>query len=105
MNPVPCSAEELAEFAALQERLRPMFSSVFADSSSPRTVLVNPSLSLDPEILANIAGVLHYERDLKLTREQAEKVSQHRCVWAIFDIHEHAPQGVLATGPVDTVSK
>ncbi|MEZ6089583.1 MAG: endonuclease/exonuclease/phosphatase family protein [Pirellulaceae bacterium] len=45
------------------------------------------------------AGVIHYERDLQLTREQADLISDHRPVWAAFDINEHAPRGVLASRP------
>ena len=101
MNPVPCSAEELAQFAALQERLGPMFSSVFGDSGSPRTVLVNPSLSLDPEILANIAGLLHYEERmlcmlmlLSMPRTRVVYVSSVPIDSAIVDYYLHLLPGI-----------
>ena len=58
------SAEELARFAELQGRLGPLFARVFPDRAAPRTVLVNPSLSLDSEIIAGISGLPHYEERL-----------------------------------------
>ncbi|WP_417745581.1 endonuclease/exonuclease/phosphatase family protein [Rosistilla oblonga] len=50
------------------------------------------------------AGVINYERDLKLPRELADRISDHRPVWAVFDSSEHAPQGVIAALP-ETVSR
>lgn len=57
----PGSPEELRRFAVLQERLPGLFRDILADPSAPRTVVVVPALSLDPEQLARIAGTLHYE--------------------------------------------
>src|SRR5918995_6620513 len=57
----PGSAEELRRFARIQERLAPLFRRVFPYPRAPRTVVVVPSLSLDPEELAKISGVHHYE--------------------------------------------
>jgi hypothetical protein len=66
-SPPPGSPEELARFAALQAGLAPMFRDAYADPRAPRTVVVVPSLSLDPEELAKVAGVEHYEeRQLSL---------------------------------------
>ena len=57
----PGFAEELRRFAPIQERLAPLFRRrVFPYPRAPRTVVV-PSLSLDPEELAKISGVHHYE--------------------------------------------
>lgn len=61
MQPAPGSTDEQARFAVLQERLAAQFREVFPDRAAPRTVVVIPSLSLDVEILAKIAGVRHYE--------------------------------------------
>jgi hypothetical protein len=62
MSPLPPgSAEELAEFARLQSRLPGLFRKVFADPQAPRTVVVVPGLSVDPEVLTKVAGGLHYE--------------------------------------------
>jgi len=57
----PGSELELAAFAALQERLAPLFRQVFADPQAPRTVVVVPGLSMDPEVLSKVVGGLHYE--------------------------------------------
>ena len=62
--PAAASPEELARFAHLQRRLAPLFRRVMPDPRAPRTVLVNPSLSLDAEIIANITGLPHYEERL-----------------------------------------
>ena len=53
-----------AEFARLQERLRPLFERILPDRLAPRTVVVVPSLSLDAEELAKVDGVHHYEERL-----------------------------------------
>jgi hypothetical protein len=59
--PIPGSDEELRRFAALQASLAPMFRDAYADPRAPRTVVVVPSMSLDPEVLGKISGVQHYE--------------------------------------------
>ena len=61
MNPPPGSAEELALFSRLQDRLPVLFQRVFPDPLEPRTVVVVPSLSLDTELLERISGVQYYE--------------------------------------------
>lgn len=53
-------ATELA-FKSLQARLSKQYRSIFADRKAPRTVMVVPSMSLDQDVLAQIAGVHHYE--------------------------------------------
>ena len=64
MAPAPGSPEELRVFERLQERLPGLYRRVFSDPREPRTVVVVPSLSLDPEELAKIDGVVHYEERL-----------------------------------------
>lgn len=59
--PVAGSLEELRAFAALQRGLAPMFGRVFPDPRAPRTVVVIPSMSLDHQELAKLAGPSHYE--------------------------------------------
>ena len=59
--PVPGSAEELHAFELVQRGLAPMFRRVFPDPRAPRTVVVIPSMSLDREELAKLAGASHYE--------------------------------------------
>jgi hypothetical protein len=60
-HPDPGSAEELARFAELQCRLRPLFEEVFPNREAPRTVVIVPSLSFDPVLIGKIPGVRHYE--------------------------------------------
>jgi hypothetical protein len=55
------TAEELEAFEALQARLPALFEALYADPKLPRTVVILPSLSLDPAQLARIKGVRHYE--------------------------------------------
>jgi len=57
----PGSPEELRRFAELQARLPALFRDVMSDPSTPRTVVVVPALSLDPDQLARITGTVHYE--------------------------------------------
>ena len=57
----PGSARELARFAELQARLPGLFRAARSDPLAPRTVVIVPGLSLDPEQLARIRGTLHYE--------------------------------------------
>lgn len=61
MHPTPGSADEDRRFGELQKGLERQFRDVFPDRNAPRTVVVIPSLSIDAEILAKIAGVQHYE--------------------------------------------
>ncbi len=60
----PGSAAEKREFQRLQVRLKPMFQRVFSDRKAPRTVVIIPSLTLDPEEMAKIPGLYHYEERL-----------------------------------------
>ena len=62
--PEPGSAKELADFAQLQARLRPLFERVFPDRRAPRTVVIVPAISLDAGLLEKISGVQHYEERL-----------------------------------------
>jgi hypothetical protein len=59
--PAPGSDGELRAFAELQRGLAPMFGRVFPDPRAARTVVVIPSMSLDHEELAKLAGASHYE--------------------------------------------
>ena len=55
------STEEAKAFRQLQSALPDQFRKVFSDSAAPRTVLIIPSLSLDHDVMARIAGYTHYE--------------------------------------------
>ncbi|PJK15473.1 carboxylate-amine ligase [Lysobacteraceae bacterium NML07-0707] len=59
--PAPGSPAERAEFERLQARLPQLFDEIFRDQLTPRTVVVVPGLSLDPDVLGKIDGVQHYE--------------------------------------------
>ena len=61
MQPLAGSPEELTAFAALQAKLPELFRKVTPDRRQSQTVVVGPSLSLDPEELAKVTGVHHYE--------------------------------------------
>ncbi len=50
--------------ATLQQDLIVQFEKYFPDPLAPKTVVINPSNTLDPEILAKIAGINHYEERL-----------------------------------------
>lgn len=62
--PLPGSEEELRRFEEIQGRLAPLFERVFTDPRAAQTVVIAPSLSLDPEELAKLRGVSHYEERL-----------------------------------------
>lgn len=59
--PIPGSVEERKVFAELQKSLTHQFEKVFPDKLAPRTVVINPSLTLDQDILAKVKGSVHYE--------------------------------------------
>ncbi len=61
MFPLPGSPEELIAFDAIQSRLPELYARLRHDVRAEQTVLVVPSLSLDPAELAKITGVHHYE--------------------------------------------
>lgn len=62
--PLPGTPHELERFGELQGRLSQIYGRVSRDDRVPHTVVVVPSLSLDPRELAKISGVHHYEERL-----------------------------------------
>jgi hypothetical protein len=101
LQPRPGSPEELAAFATIQSRLAPMFRSVFSDDSAPRTVVVIPSLSLDPIELRKIRGVRHYEERmlcllmlLRLPNTNVIYVTSQPIHPSIIDYYIHLLPGV-----------
>jgi hypothetical protein len=58
---VPGSPQELARFAELQARLKPLFRDVYIDPRAPRSVVIVPGLSMDQDVLSRIEGLQHYE--------------------------------------------
>ena len=59
--PVPGSQEEIAAYSALLTRVPELYRMLSADPRTPQTVVVVPSLSMDPRELQKITGVWHYE--------------------------------------------
>ena len=58
------SVAESLLFKKLQDRFPKQFEHVFPDKLAPRTVIIVPSLTMDPEILSKVTGVVHYEERL-----------------------------------------
>ncbi len=101
LDPVPGSGDEEAAFAALQQRFPDVYRDVFANPREPRTVVVVPSMSLDPRELAKIPGVIHYEERmlcllmlLKMPRTQLVYVTSTRLDPAIVDYYLHLLPGI-----------
>ncbi len=99
--PAPGSAEELAAFADLTARLPALFSQVSEDDRCEHTVLVVPSLSLDPEELAKVSGVHHYEERLlfylmllRRPRTRVLFVTSTRLSPTVIDYYLHLLVGV-----------
>src|ERR671917_2977610 len=99
--PEPGSAEELRRFAQIQERLEPLARRLVSDPSTPQTVVVDPSLTLDSEELAKISGVHHYEERLlcmlmllRMPRTNLVFVTSQPIATAIVDYFLHLLPGV-----------
>ncbi len=63
----PKSPAEIAQFNDIQSRLPDLWTMVNRDNRVEHTILVVPSLSLDPRELNKISGVHHYEERLLYT--------------------------------------
>jgi len=76
--PEPGSPEELAAWDDLQKGVPALYKALRTDTRTPQTVVVVPSLSLDPRELRKITGVWHYEErmlvNLMLLRQPRTKV-------------------------------
>jgi PGM1 C-terminal domain/Pre ATP-grasp domain len=101
--PEPGSDEERAAFARLQSRLPQMFGRIFPDRVAARTIVVIPSLSLDQEVMARIAGIHHYEERmlgmltlLRLPRARVIYLTSQPIPEPIVDYYLHLLQGVPA---------
>jgi len=60
----PGSAEEIIRFKHLQQTFASLFRDVFPDKLAPKTIVIIPSLTLDPETLDKIDGITYYEERL-----------------------------------------
>ncbi len=61
LGPAPGVDAERGRFADLQTMLRTELAPIHGDPAAARTVVVLPSLSMDPDVLATVTGVHHYE--------------------------------------------
>lgn len=77
-QPAPGSPEELAAFAKLQANVGALYRTLAQDTRAPQTVVIVPSLSMDPRELAKVTGFYHYEErqlvNLMLLRQPRTKV-------------------------------
>lgn len=55
------SEEEIQLFKHLQNQLVNQFENAFPNPIAEKTIIIIPSLTLDPEILQKIDGIMHYE--------------------------------------------
>lgn len=97
----PPDDDERREFAALQQRLAPLFRRVFPDRCAPQTVVVIPSLSLDREELTKLTGASHYEERLlcmlmllRLPRTNVVYVTSEPIAATIIDYYLHLLPGI-----------
>ena len=76
--PAPGSPDELAAFSTLQENVAELYHLLARDSRQTQTVVIVPSLSMDPRELQKISGVYHYEErmlvNLMLLRQPRTRV-------------------------------
>ena len=92
---------DVEAFRELQKRLVGIYERVFPDPLLPRTVLIVPSLSLDNEVLARIAGVPHYEERLlcllfllRMPETRVVYVTSAPIAEATVDYYLHLLEGV-----------
>ena len=94
---------EADRFRKAQARLAQSFRDGFHDPNAPRTVVIVPSLSLDEQVLARIAGVHHYEERmlcllllLRMPRTRVIYLTSTPIPEAIVDYFLHLLPGIPA---------
>lgn len=97
----PGSQAELKAFSDLQRRMASVYDRVFGDDAIARTVIVVPSLSLDPVQLSRITGVNHYEERmlcllmlLRMPKTELVYVTSEPIHPTIIDYYLHLLPGV-----------
>ena len=92
-----------AAYTQLQSRLPPLFEKIVPDRTAPRTIVVLPSLSIDPDVMARIPAVHHYEERmlgmlmlLRLPRTRIIYLTSQPIPETIIDYYLHLLQGVPA---------
>jgi hypothetical protein len=95
------SVAEAIRFKKIQERFPQQFEHVFPDKLAPRTVIIIPSLTMDPEILSKITGVNHYEERLlcmlmllRMPRTHVIYVTSETIDPVIIDYYLHMLPGI-----------
>lgn len=98
---LPNSPEELARFKELQTKLPDLYNRVNQDNRIDQTILVVPSLSMDPRELAKISGVHHYEERLlymlmllRHSRTRVVFVTSQKISPTVIDYYLHLLGGV-----------
>ncbi len=102
-EPAPGSAEELAAFEKIQRGFAEQFRLFFPDSLALKTIVVNPSLTLDQEVLEKVIGALHYEERLlclllllRMPRTHVSFISSVPIDPMIIDYYLHLLPGISA---------
>lgn len=92
-----------ARYEALQQELIAQFEQSFPDPMAPKTVIIVPSQTLDPEILAKITGIIHYEERLlclllllRMPRTRIIYLSSMPIDEIIIDYYLHLLPGITA---------
>ena len=92
-----------ARFEALQAGLVTQFEQSFPDPMAPKTVIIVPSQTLDPVILAKIKGIIHYEERLlclllllRMPRTRIIFLSSMPIDEIIIDYYLHLMPGITA---------
>lgn len=95
--------KELQHFNERQKSLSDQFKYQFPDPMAPKTVVVVPSLSLDPEILSKISGHIHYEERmlcllllLRMPRTKVIYVTSTPIEEVIVDYYLHLIPGMTS---------
>lgn len=88
-------------FQQLQEKFPLQYSKIFPDKLAPRTVVIVPSLTMDPEILSKISGINHYEERLlcmlmllRMPRTHVIYVTSETIDPVIIDYYLHMLPGI-----------
>jgi len=103
MQKYQLSDQELLQFNQMQKSLSDQFKYQFPDPLAPKTVVVVPSLSLDPEILSKISGHIHYEERmlcllllLRMPRTKVIYVTSTPIEEVIVDYYLHLIPGMTS---------
>jgi hypothetical protein len=99
--PEPGSVAEKEAFLELQKGIVRQFEEIFPDRHAPRTVVILPSFSADPDILAKIKGITHYEERtlcllmlLRMPRTKVIYVTSSPVSESIVDYYLHLLPGI-----------